>query len=164
MTDEQAKPAMTVQLIVCSGVTELDDGKLGMILQAVDEAGKISGERHPFSEKACRKGNIFLGGMYKVDANENLTSVVMNSAKYQGLWPNEVERTRWKADERALEIERAARKRQAADKSRNAMLDALRPIREAWQSTNSVGKLALEVQVLAYIRGMKIAEKRRDWE
>jgi hypothetical protein len=72
------------------------------------------------------------------------------------LWENQDDRTRWKTEERALNVARMARKRQKQDSERNALIEALRPIRDIYFTTNATGRLAIEVQVLAYLRGIKI--------
>jgi hypothetical protein len=145
-------------LTVCVGPTDLADGKVGMILQIVKEDGTLVPEHRVFNEKNFRKANIFVGGMWEIEGNEDFTSVVLVGAKYKGLWPNEADRTRWKTEDRSFQIAREAKKRQSNDKERNAMVEALRPIRDVWMGTNMLGRLAIEVQVLAYIRGMKVGQ------
>jgi hypothetical protein len=153
---EEARATDIVFTVVCTGPTVLSDGKLGLVLQVVEANGTLNPVRKVFGEKSCRKANISLGGIYKVEANADFSTAIIAGAKYQGLWPNEAERAGWKTAERALTIERAAQKRQKSDAENNAMIAALAPIRKAYVLTNSVGRLAIEVQVLAYLRGVRI--------
>jgi hypothetical protein len=143
-------------LVACTGLTELSDGKVGVVLQIVKPDGTLDTTRKVFAEKACKKVSMFIGSTYQVEATEDFSTAIIAGAKYQGIWANDADRAEWKTLERAFTLERAAKKRHASDADRNAMSESLAPIREAYRKTNSVGRLAIEIQVLAYLRGQKI--------
>lgn len=148
--------------MVCTGVTELASGKLGTVLYKINEDGSKSQITAIYDERKCAKAMIRNGGIYDLEAAPDFSSAILSSAKYKGLWPNEADRVRWRADEDILRGKRAAKKRQKLDLSSSAIKTALQPLREAWHDTNSLGRLALEVQVLAYLRSGSLVGKAED--
>lgn len=156
MPDE--KEEMTPRLVVCTGITELTDGKLGAVLQEVID-GKIDPRRLVFEEKFTAKAFVRTGGTYTLPATADFSRARIKDAKYEGLWGDEADRIRWKADEDALRGARNALKRQKLDLSSNPIREALEPLRIAWIETNYTGRLALEVQLLAYLRTGKAIGK-----
>lgn len=153
MSDETE--VMKPYKVVCTGVAELADGKLGTILQQVNDDGTVDPRNRIFDEKKCTKAFIRTGGVYEIEANDTFTRAFVASPKYQGMWANEHDRVKWQATERSIKLARAAKKQMKDDVSQNAMMDVLAPIREAYRKTNHLGRLAIEVQVLAYLRNVK---------
>ena len=95
-----------------------------------------------------------MGSTYEIEANDK--SIRPSPARWQGRYHNdEVVRT-WQAMADAYEIAERARKAEAAEKRTDLNFEALEPFRRAWLQTNSIGRLALEVRVLAYLRMQKV--------
>jgi hypothetical protein len=57
---------------------------------------------------------------------------------------------------RRIRNRRACAQAEAAEKRTDLNFEALEPFRRAWLQTNSIGRLALEVRVLAYLRMQKL--------
>jgi hypothetical protein len=159
---EDNKEPMTVRSVVCTGITELTSGKLGVVLQEIIDGVVSRTNRTVFDEKSCSKAMIRTGAVYNIEFNAEFSSARLAGAKYVGLWPNEEDRIKWRAQDDALKGERAAKKRQKLDLSDNAIKKALDPLRDVWIATNYTGRLALEVQILAYIRGGNLIGKKED--
>ncbi len=95
-----------------------------------------------------------VGSTYEIEANE--TSIRPGTACWQGRYHNEEVLRTWQAMADANEIAERARKAEAAEKRSDLNFEALEPLRRAWLQTNSIGRLALEVRVLAYMRMQKL--------
>lgn len=161
MADTNNEP-MTPYTVVCTGLTELSDGKLGVVLQLTDAENMIGSERYIFAEKFASKALIRTGGMYKIEFNADMTQAGISKAKYVGQWPIEQDRIKWRAADDALKGAQAALKRQRLDMQDNVVKNALASLRDVWIKTNYTGRLALEVQVLAYLRNGSLIGKKED--
>ena len=167
------KETMTEHKVVCTGLTELTDGKLGVVLQRVVPADRfhpqpgypdvvIHPDRHVYEEKFAKKAFIRTGGMYSVEFSADFSRARVTQATYVALWPDEKDRIVWQASDTAITVARAANKRRKLDLSSNAIKNALQPLRDVWLNTNYTGRLALEVQILAYLRNGKVIGKDKE--
>lgn len=158
----------TKHLFACCGFVTLDSGKAGIaIAEVMDEPVKPGDDTASqfhipgtddlarvriHERKALR--HLSIGSTYEIEAND--TSIRPSTARWQGRYHNdEVVRT-WQGMADAYEIAERARKAEAAEKRTDLNFDALDPLRRAWLQTNSVGRLALEVRVLAYLRMQQV--------
>ncbi len=159
----------TKRLFVCCGYVTLESEKPGIAIAEVmsepvppsDETASqfhISGTgdlaRLRIHERKLLR-HLTVGSTYEIEANE--TSIRPSTARWQGRYHNdEVVRT-WQAMADACEIAERARKAEAAEKRTDLNFQALEPFRRAWLRTNSIGRLALEVRVLAYLRMQRVS-------
>lgn len=94
-----------------------------------------------------------MGNVYEldVDATEP-TRIYADSARWLRVWGNEPEAAVWQTMSGAFDTEELARKYEKDQTSRRLPLELLSPIRREYWRTNSAGKLAIEIRVLAYLR------------
>lgn len=159
---------LTKRLFVCCGYVTLESGKPGIAIAEVmpepvppsDEAASqfhIPGtgdlaRLRIYERKLLRHFSV--GSTYEIEANEKSTRP--STARWQGRYQNnQVVRT-WQAMADAYEIAERARKAEAAEKRSDLNFEALEPLRRAWLQTNSIGRLALEVRVLSFLRMQKV--------
>jgi hypothetical protein len=91
--------------------------------------------------------------VYEVDADpSDSTRIYVNSARWLRLWENQEEAAVWQTTGAAFDTVELARKHEKQQTSRRLPIELLRPIREEYWRTNAVGRLAIEVRVLAYLR------------
>lgn len=156
------------RLFACCGFVTLDSGKAGIaIAEVMPEPVKpddgtpsqfhISGTgdlaRIRIHERKALR-HLAIGSTYEIEADD--TSIRPSTARWHGRYcDDDVVRT-WQAMADAYEVAERARKAEAAEKRTDLNFDALEPLRRAWLQTNSVGRLALEVRVLAYLRMQKV--------
>lgn len=161
---EQPMESFTSRLFVCCGYVALDSGKPGIVIaevmpEPVPAGDQTASEFHIpgtadlarlrlYERKVLR--HLCVGSTYQIEADER--SIRPSTARWQGRYhDSEVVRT-WQAMADAYEIAERARKGAAAEKRTDLNFEALGPFRRAWLQTNPVGRLALEVRVLAYLR------------
>ena len=112
-------------------------------------------------ERACfdKSYSLTLAGVYSVDADlvdGEINTLYVNTFKYLGLVTDDEQAATIKLQAEALKTEHTARcqaKKSLNDKT--VILDVLKPLRKAWANTNAVGKMALEVRILSYLRNGK---------
>lgn len=91
--------------------------------------------------------------MYEVDADpSDSTRLYANSARWLRLWESQEEAAVWQTTGGAFDTVELVRKHEKQQTSRKLPIELLRPIREEYWRTNAVGRLAIEVRVLAYLR------------
>ena len=160
---------LTKRLFACCGYVTLDSGRPGVaIAEVMPEPLSPSDETAASQFHIPGTGDLArlriyerkilrllsVGSTYEIEANE--TSIRPGTARWQGRYhSDEVVRT-WKAMADAYEIAERARKAEAAEKRADLSFEAMEPFRRAWLQTNSVGRLALEVRVLAYLRMQRL--------
>lgn len=168
MTSEQPADDFIKRLFVCCGYVTLESGKAGIAIaevmpEPVPPSGETASQFHiPGTGDLARLRiherkllrHFTVGSTYEIEANE--TSIRPSTVRWQGRYHNdEVVRT-WQAMADAYEIGERARKAEAAEKRTDLNFEALEPLRRAWLQTNSLGRFALEVRVLAYLRMQKL--------
>jgi hypothetical protein len=169
--EEMSEPSaddLTKRLFVCCGYVTLESGKPGIAIaevmaEPVEPSDETASQFHIpgtgdlarlriYERKLLRHFSV--GSTYEMEANDK--SIRPSTARWQGRYHNdEVVRT-WQAMADAYEIAERARKAEAAEKRTDLNFEALEPFRRAWLQTNSIGRLALEVRVLAYLRMQKV--------
>jgi hypothetical protein len=94
-----------------------------------------------------------VGNVYEVEVDaSDPTRIYADSARWLRVWDNEQEAAVWQVASAAFDTVELARKHEKQQTSRRLPLELLKPIREEYWRTNSTGKLAIEVRVLAYLR------------
>lgn len=148
MSKKPDEPKPTVQL-VCTGKAR-SKSEICWVFRVVLPDGKVGDER-VYGQKNLR--SIRVGHVYKldVDATEP-TRIYVDSARWLRVWGNEQEAAVWQTMAAAFDTEELARKHEKDQTSRRLPLELLRPIRKEYWRTNSSGRLAIEVRILAYLR------------
>lgn len=159
MTATKEAPRVRLKF-VCVGKTISDDKKPCYILSRVlDNGGRDATERI-FTAKSLPL--VRVGRVYEIEApegKEDGSSIFGSTARFVERWPHEVEAAAWETVASAFDVEQAAKKRAKADADSKIMAECLAPLRKLYLKTNSVGKLAIEVQVLAYLRMVRVADR-----
>ncbi len=165
---EPSADDLTKRLFVCCGYVTLESGKPGIAIaevmaEPVAPSDETASQFHIpgtadlarlriYERKLLR--HMSVGSTYEIEANE--TSIRLGTARWQGRYRNEEVVRTWQAMADAYEIAERARKAEAAEKRSDLNFEALESLRRAWLQTNSIGRLALEVRVLAYLRMQKV--------
>ena len=71
---------------------------------------------------------------------------------YVGPWHDQNERMVMQEEDRNVDTILRIKKREASDTRVREALKTLMPLRKLYRETDTIGKLALEVQVLSYLR------------
>lgn len=137
---------------VIVGRTRTTEKKPGVILrrlgevQHVGEDGELGPEEVYSAKPLLRKP---IGAVYVIEATA--TSIRPTTARYLRQYHDRDKVMTWQAEARAQEIiEQAARDEKKG--ATPAALKALEPLRRLYARTNHLNRLAIEVQVLAYLR------------
>jgi len=147
MTEEAFKPAE----MVCLGACKLTGGKLGTLYHFV-EPGDVLGEAFPVARSKGKDG--VPGGVYLIPTDAERSKAQFVNRQWSRMWPDAEAVAQWRAKSDALEVSHRHAKR-TAGKEREALeaaLACLEPIRKLYMGTDRLGKLALEVAVLDYLR------------
>src|SRR5579859_871524 len=144
------KPEPRTALFVCTGKTETADGKPAIILRKLSEANELGTERL-FASKGlhCRVGHVY---RIQVSETKGADSIFPSTERWISQYANAEQVAAWQAAARAFEIEKAAARERKKAEGTQQMLEVLKPLRTIYQRTNALGRLAIEVQLLAYLR------------
>lgn len=150
---ETPKPEPPTALFVCTGKTETADGKQALILREVSEAGALGVERL-FAAKGllCRVGHVY---RIQISETKGADSIYPSTERWISQYADAEQVAAWQAAARALEVEKAAKRERKKAEGTQQMLEVLKPLRTIYQRTNALGRLAIEVQVLAYLRQLR---------
>lgn len=132
--------------VVCVGRVRAKGDKLGVKFAVLDDEGR-PGETAIFGGRQVR--HCVAGGVYGV-------LLGAKGARGEFTWlrtyPDEAAVARWQAESDAAEVAHRARKLEKNADRRNEMVEALAPVREAYGRADRIGRLALEVVLLEYLR------------
>lgn len=152
MTTE-AKPI--TREVVCTGKTLLKSNKKGIEFILLDDTGAKTERVLIYQANKGVLRHAKAGYVYRLDFSE-LTNesgiALVNTLVYDRPWGNSVEAMKWQETERALEISLRAIRKEKNETGTRLALEALMPLHELWAKTDHIGRLALEIQVLNYIR------------
>ena len=110
-----------------------------------------AGDERRYSQKSLK--SVRVGNVYEVDvAAGDQTRIYVDSARWLRVWDNEQEAAVWQAASAAFDTVELARKHEKQQTSRRLPVELLKPIRDEYWRTNSAGRLAIEVRLLAYLR------------
>ena len=147
---QEAKPEQPTALFVCTGKAETTDGKTALVLRQLYGGGKLADERL-FTAKDfhCRVGHVY---RIRISEIKGADSIYPSTARWISAYEDEAQAAAWQAAARAFDVEKAARRERKKAEGTQQMLEVLRPLRTIYQRTNALGRLAIEVQLLAYLR------------
>jgi len=147
MTEQKAAPPK-VQL-VCVGKAHAKR-TVCLVFRLVASDG-TAGEERVYSRKNLKQ--IRVGSVYEVETDaEDSTRIVSNTIRWVRTWKDKGEAAIWQTAAAAFDTLELARKSEKREAGRRLPLEVLQPLRDEYRRTNSAGKLALEVRVLAYLR------------
>jgi hypothetical protein len=94
--------------------------------------------------------NAIIGGVYKAQRKVDSFRLTTNFIRSSG----SLKVPGWRAEERGMEVAMKARRLIAAEKTKGneSIQELMTPIREAYGKTDYIGRLAIEVVVLAALR------------
>jgi hypothetical protein len=145
-----AKPERPTALFVCTGKAETTDGKTALVLREMSEGGKLADERlFTAKDLRCRVGHVY---RIRISETKGADSIYPSTASWISAYEDGVQVAAWQAAARAFDVEKAARRRQKQAEETQQMLEVLKPLRTIYQRTNALGRLAIEVQLLSYLR------------
>jgi hypothetical protein len=132
--------------VVCVGRVLAQGEKLGVKFALLDDGGH-PGETTIFAGKAVAR--CVPGGVYEVQlAAEGARGAFTWLRTYQDAEAV----ARWQTESESAEVAHRARKLERNAGRRNEMVNALAPLREAYGRADRIGRLALEVVLLSYLR------------
>lgn len=149
--ETQARRRIT---LVCTGKTDLTDGKPGLVFHKVNADG-TAGDERIYQHKGLE--HLRVGAVYEVEIDhQNPRSVYTRTFKWVRLWDNVEEAAVWQLAAEAFDTAHLAVRQEKKENARRLPLELLAPIREEYWRTNPAGRLAIEVRVLAYLKQAKI--------
>ena len=141
---------MALQEWVHTGKVILSNKKPGLVFRPIVN-GQLADEKY-YDTKGMPR--VSVGGVYQVKASG--TKIVPSSFKWLRTWEDTGQVAVWQTEARAFDTELRTRKQEKSETSVQHMLEVLAPLRKAYNRTNHIGRLAIEVQVLAYLRSYRI--------
>ena len=132
------------------GVVILSNDKKGYGFEFLDKDKKRTGEKIYFSSKIKNAPGL----IYEIEMSTTEGERSFNGEpKLIGQYANEEVRAELFITSNAnLTMLTAFTQRKKAENSKEDILSCLKPIRKAYLKTNSLGRMAIEVRVLNYIR------------
>jgi hypothetical protein len=137
--------------------TDLESGQIGLVFLEVNPEGSLGSELiyGPKNLKHARVGSV-----YDIEIDPaNPRSIYPNTLRWLRLWEDQVQASVWQTLADAFDTRDLAIHQERKETGGKLPLELLAPLREEYWSTNAVGRLAIEVRVLAYLRGTKIIAK-----
>ncbi len=150
---ETPKSEPPTALFVCTGKAETTDGKPALILRELTEASEL-GEERIFASKGllCRVGHIY---RIQISETKGADSIFPSTERWISQYADAEQVAAWQAAARALDVEKAAARERKKAEGTQQMLEVLKPLRTIYERTNALGRLAIEVQLLAYLRQVR---------
>lgn len=142
---------------VCTGYTQTTEKKPGVIFREVQADGAL-GEQFVYGKK--RFGLARIGVVYHIEAKGS--QCYPETLRYHEAWHDRTAVTEWQTREAARQGVEAAKRIAKTETTRKAMAEALAPIRKIYRTTNHQGKIALEIQLLSYLRGGNFIEGKEE--
>ncbi len=148
------------QLWVYVGRAKITGGKLGSAWLPVmeyegDGRGKLAADTIAYGEK--KRTRRVIGGVYRIETKPDQSSARLSTAAYVEPWADRNAVMQWEAAENAVAV--AEESKRVAKNVTPEMLRALEPIRKQYGKTMSgVRRMAIELQVLAYLRSQRAVE------
>lgn len=130
------------------------DNKLIGIVR-VSDSSNIVGDIAYYDFKGM--GDFYIGGVYEIKASlkdDEIEYIIPKSASYVGKFNNKSLIEEWQIEHESTKtmFTVKAQVKKASTTGKDTLLEALKPLRRAYASTNYEGRLALEVRVLNYLR------------
>ncbi len=158
MASENDKPARPNITLVCVGKVYLSDGKVGLLFREVTTEGTLGNERI-YQHKGLQ--HLRIGAVYQVEVDPaNPRSIYTNTFRWLRLWEDTAEASVWQVSSDAFDTLHLAAQQEKKQNARKLPVELLAPLREEYWKTNALGRLAIEVRVLAYLRLVKITSSQ----
>lgn len=153
---ESAPPTTITAEVVCIGPCFLVGNKPAIELALIERKGAINipGRSLTYSQSKAFAG-VRAGFVYSAEfrqLDEEHAIIIPTSLRYQRVFDNPESVLRWQAMETAHHITQRAKKAQRHAQATREVLERLKPLRAIYQRTDRLTKLALEVQLLDYLR------------
>jgi hypothetical protein len=141
--------------IACFAKTYLDDGKIGLVFREIAEDGSLGDERI-YRHKGLE--HLRIGATYEVEIDvNNPRSIYTKTLRWLRLWDKAHEAAAWQLASDAFDTRHLALRQEKKQNARKLPVELLAPIRDEYRRTNYLGRLAIEVRVLAYLRQIKVS-------
>lgn len=138
--------------VVCLGNRVHDKDRKSIVVQRLAAQDELMGRPWHFTTK---KSHGIAGCVYEIDAeiDGDDVSIIFSTMRFQGTYHDTDLVAQWKLESQAADTELAAvAQARKAKRDNSAVLECLEPLMNAYMATNPVGRLALEVRVLHYMR------------
>ena len=157
MPVETNKPARPVITLVCVEKVYLAASKIGLRFQEVTGDGSLGAERI-YERKGLT--HIRVGAVYQVEADPaNPRTIYPNTLRWMKLWDNIEEASVWQLAADAFDTRHLAAQQEKKQNARRLPIERLAPFRDLYWKTNALGRLAIEVRVLAYLRQVSVPQE-----
>lgn len=121
-----------------------------LVFRLVTSDGTATEERL-YGQKTLKQ--VRVGSVYEVETDVNdSTRIHANTIRWVHMWKDQEEAAMWQTAAAAFDTLELARKCEKRETGRKLPLELLKPLRDEYWKTNSSGRLAIEVRVLAYLR------------
>lgn len=155
MSAETDKPARPMITLVCVGKIYVSEGKIGLVFREVTAEGSLGNQRN-YEQKGLQ--HVRIGAVYQVEIEAaNPGTIYTNTFRWLRLWEDTAEASVWQVAADAFDTRHLAAQQEKKQNARRLPVELLAPIREQYWKTNPLGRLAIEVRVLAYLRQVKIS-------
>lgn len=135
--------------LICVGKVHANK-EVCLTFRMVASDGTLGDERI-YAHKHLKQ--VRVGNVYEVEIDrEDPTRIYTNTIRWLCVWKDQTEAATWQAAAAAFDTLELAKKFEKKETGRRLPLELLRPLREQYWRTNSMGRLAIEVRVLAYLR------------
>lgn len=150
--EEQSASGLKIQL-VCTGKTRAAKD-VCFVFRVLASNGSAGAERI-YASKNLK--NVRIGHVYEVETDPtDSTRIHTNTIRWLHAWKDQADAAIWQTAAEAFDIVDCARRLEQKETSRKLPLDLLRPLRDEYWKTNHLGRLAIEVRVLAYLRSVPL--------
>jgi hypothetical protein len=137
-------------VLVCTGKIRLTAGGLALVFREVSVDGTAGPERI-YNRKNLER--IRVGAVYEVETDPEVpTQIYINTLRWLRLWGDKNEAALWQLAADAFDTRELAARQERKENNRKLPVELLEPIRKQYRETNAVGRLAIEVRILAYLR------------
>ncbi len=153
--------ALPIYELVCTGKALTRSNKTSIVFELLDADRNSTGRELAYSFgknfRQCRLGSVYSAPFETL--TEGSAVIISNKLEWVRLWPNTADCIRWQEAWRSFEILERAKRQEKKQTGLRPALDAIRPMRQLLLKTDYLGRLALEVQVLNYLRGGAMIQK-----
>jgi len=139
--------------LYCSGVVIFSNNKPSKAFRLVNDDGTLSDEIVYFSGKSLSL--CWPGQVYKVEADLEKGGVktIYGRPEFHEVYGDEKQRAEDRITSEANQtVITAMTQSKKAETSKSDILNVLKPLRRAYDKTNALGRIAIEVRVLQYLR------------
>ena len=141
------------RLFVCAGWFRAHDSPTVLFLEMfpLDELEQIKRDGVMIFEASRLSRALRLGGVYSIEATDEM--IRPRTAQFIRAWDHAEEVAGWRLRENAARAAVKMAKEEKAITSWQAQLEILAPLRKTYMRSGSLMRRALEIAVLAYLRG-----------